>query len=125
MIKTMFYLEGTTFSRILHPAIRRTVMPYSAGHREHVKKRIVQSARQLFNRRGFENVSLSQIMAGAGLTHGGFYSYFKSKSDLCRGVGLLPDRSGMEELLGGSARRSVVHRRRPASGSCLLVSPAF
>jgi TetR/AcrR family transcriptional regulator, transcriptional repressor for nem operon len=57
-------------------------MPYSAGHRAQVKKKIVQSARQLFNRRGFENVSLSQIMAGAGLTHGGFYSYFKSKSDL-------------------------------------------
>lgn len=31
---------------------------------------------------GFENVSISQIMAGAELTHGGFYSYFKSKSDL-------------------------------------------
>ena len=29
-----------------------------------------------------ESVSLNQIMAGAGLTHGGFYSYFKSKSDL-------------------------------------------
>src|SRR5712692_7941008 len=57
-------------------------MPYSAGHRAQVKKNIVQSARQLFNRRGFENVSLAEIMAGAGLTHGGFYSYFKSKSDL-------------------------------------------
>jgi TetR/AcrR family transcriptional repressor of nem operon len=31
---------------------------------------------------GFETISVSQIMAGAGLTHGGFYSYFKSKSDL-------------------------------------------
>jgi AcrR family transcriptional regulator len=47
-----------------------------------VKKKIVDSARKLFNRHGFENVSLSQIMAGAGLTHGGFYSYFESKSDL-------------------------------------------
>jgi TetR/AcrR family transcriptional regulator, transcriptional repressor for nem operon len=27
-------------------------------------------------------VSLKQIMAGAGLTHGGFYSYFENKSDL-------------------------------------------
>ena len=57
-------------------------MPYPAGHRIAVKKKIVDSARRLFNRHGFENVSLSQIMAGAGLTHGGFYSYFKSKSDL-------------------------------------------
>src|ERR1700739_3680031 len=57
-------------------------MPYPAGHRKEVRKNIIESARRLFNRYGFENVSLQQIMAGAGLTHGGFYSYFKSKSDL-------------------------------------------
>src|SRR3977135_422908 len=57
-------------------------MPYPTGHRAAVKKNIINSARKLFNRRGFESVSLHQIMAGAGLTHGGFYSYFKSKSDL-------------------------------------------
>ncbi len=57
-------------------------MPYPAEHRTVVKGKIVQSARRLFNRHGFENVSISQIMAGAGLTHGGFYSYFKSKSEL-------------------------------------------
>jgi len=57
-------------------------MPYPAGHRAVVKSRIVDSARRLFNRHGFDNVSLGQIMAGAGLTHGGFYSYFDSKSEL-------------------------------------------
>lgn len=57
-------------------------MPYPAGHREAVRTKIIESARKLFNRHGFENVSLHQIMAGAGLTHGGFYSYFNSKSDL-------------------------------------------
>ena len=57
-------------------------MSYPAGHRAAVKKNIINSARKLFNRHGFESVSLSQIMAGAGLTHGGFYSYFNSKSDL-------------------------------------------
>lgn len=57
-------------------------MPYPAGHCEAVRKSIIDSARKLFNRYGFENVSLNQIMAGAGLTHGGFYTYFKSKSDL-------------------------------------------
>lgn len=57
-------------------------MPYPAGHRDAVKKRVVDSARKLFNRHGFDNVSLKQIMAGAGLTHGAFYSYFKNKSDL-------------------------------------------
>lgn len=57
-------------------------MPYPPEHHSKVKKQIIDSARRLFNRHGFENVSLQQIMAGAGLTHGGFYSYFKSKSDL-------------------------------------------
>jgi AcrR family transcriptional regulator len=57
-------------------------MPYPASHRTEVKKKIVSSARRLFNRHGFEKVSLDQIMEGAGLTRGGFYSYFESKSDL-------------------------------------------
>jgi TetR/AcrR family transcriptional regulator, transcriptional repressor for nem operon len=57
-------------------------MPYPAGHSAEVKGKIVQSARRLFNRHGFNNVSLDQIMSGAGLTRGGFYSYFHSKSDL-------------------------------------------
>jgi TetR/AcrR family transcriptional regulator, transcriptional repressor for nem operon len=57
-------------------------MSYPAGHRAKVKGDIIQSARRLFNQYGFENVSLKQIMAGARLTHGGFYSYFDSKSDL-------------------------------------------
>ena len=57
-------------------------MPYPAGHRDKVRKKIVESARRLFNRNGFENVSVDSIMAHAGLTRGGFYSYFRSKSDL-------------------------------------------
>lgn len=57
-------------------------MPYPASHRVEVKRRIIDSARKLFNRHGFESVSLNQVMAGAGLTHGGFYTYFRSKSDL-------------------------------------------
>jgi TetR/AcrR family transcriptional repressor of nem operon len=61
-------------------------MPYPVGHRAEVKGKIVQSARRLFNRHGFDNVSIQQIMSGAGLTHGGFYSYFRSKNDLYTNV---------------------------------------
>ena len=57
-------------------------MPYPAGHRRDVKRRIIESARRLFNEHGFDNVTLKEIMAGAGLTHGGFYSYFGGKSEL-------------------------------------------
>jgi TetR/AcrR family transcriptional regulator, transcriptional repressor for nem operon len=57
-------------------------MPYPAGHRQATRKRIIESARKLFNLHGFENVSVKQIMAGAGMTHGAFYEYFKDKSAL-------------------------------------------
>src|SRR6516164_4016188 len=61
-------------------------MPYPDGHREEVRNRIVESARRLFNRNGFESVSIDSIMACAGLTRGAFYAYFESKSDLYREV---------------------------------------
>src|SRR6202142_486604 len=57
-------------------------MPYPAGHRDRVRLKIVESARRLFNRGGFGSVTVDSIMAEAGLTRGGFYSYFDSKSDL-------------------------------------------
>ena len=57
-------------------------MSYPAGHTAEVRGKIVNSARRLFNRHGFESVTIDHIMSGAGLTRGGFYSYFKSKSDL-------------------------------------------
>lgn len=57
-------------------------MPYPASHREQARTRIIESARRLFNQHGFEGVSVDAIMAGAGLTRGGFYSYFTSKSEL-------------------------------------------
>jgi TetR/AcrR family transcriptional regulator, transcriptional repressor for nem operon len=57
-------------------------MPYPLHHRAEVRQKIIDSARRLFNRQGFDATSVSQIMRGAGLTHGGFYSYFTSKSEL-------------------------------------------
>lgn len=57
-------------------------MPYPARHREETRARIVECARELFNRRGFADVSIDDVMARAGLTRGGFYSYFSAKEDL-------------------------------------------
>ncbi|HEV2615357.1 MAG TPA: TetR/AcrR family transcriptional regulator, partial [Candidatus Acidoferrales bacterium] len=61
-------------------------MPYPSGHGKIVRRKIVESARRLFNRYGFDAVSIAEIMEGAGLTHGGFYSYFRNKSALYREV---------------------------------------
>lgn len=57
-------------------------MPYTAEHKERTRARIVESARKLFNRHGFEQVSIEAIMSEAGLTRGGFYNHFESKDDL-------------------------------------------
>ncbi|NUO71572.1 MAG: TetR/AcrR family transcriptional regulator [Frateuria sp.] len=57
-------------------------MPYTAEHKRSTRARIVQSARELFNRKGFVEVSIDQIMARAGLTRGGFYSHFSNKEEL-------------------------------------------
>ena len=57
-------------------------MPYSAQHKQETRNRILRSARRLFNRRGFAEVTINEIMAEAGLTRGGFYKHFTSKDDL-------------------------------------------
>lgn len=57
-------------------------MPYAADHAAETRRRIVESARRLFNRKGFSEVSIDEIMAGAGLTRGGFYHHFKTKDEL-------------------------------------------
>ena len=59
-------------------------MPYTVEHKQQTRRRIVQCARRLFNRNGFAEVSIQQIMEEAGLTHGGFYKHFAAKEDLYR-----------------------------------------
>ncbi|MDR3527309.1 MAG: TetR/AcrR family transcriptional regulator [Rhizomicrobium sp.] len=46
------------------------------------RRKILDIAGKLFREKGFEAVSVADIMAGAGLTHGGFYGYFPSKDAL-------------------------------------------
>lgn len=57
-------------------------MPYSAEHKRDTRQRILESARRLFNRKGFLDVSIDEVMENAGLTHGGFYRHFASKDEL-------------------------------------------
>ncbi|MDX2275587.1 MAG: TetR/AcrR family transcriptional regulator [Hyphomonadaceae bacterium] len=57
-------------------------MPYPAEHKQQTRARIVECARILFNRHGFENVTINMVMEAAALTRGGFYNHFKSKEEL-------------------------------------------
>lgn len=44
--------------------------------------RIVKEASRLFRERGFEKVTVAEVMKAAGLTHGAFYAHFGSKQEL-------------------------------------------
>jgi AcrR family transcriptional regulator len=57
-------------------------MPYSPKHKRDTREKILESARRLFNRKGYFGVSIEEIMSDAGLTHGGFYRHFSDKDEL-------------------------------------------
>jgi TetR/AcrR family transcriptional repressor of nem operon len=46
------------------------------------RQRILEVAGKLFRERGFDGVSVDDIMTNAGLTHGAFYGHFASKDEL-------------------------------------------
>lgn len=57
-------------------------MPYRPEHKSETRARIVESARVLFNRHGYDNVTIDMVMEAASLTRGGFYHHFRTKQDL-------------------------------------------
>lgn len=60
------------------------VMPWTDEHKERTRERIVHAAAAAVRAHGVDGVSIAEIMAEAGLTHGGFYAHFGSKDDLLR-----------------------------------------
>jgi len=110
-------------------------MPYPPEHRERTRKKILRSARALFNRHGFAQVKIDDVMEHAGLTHGGFYSYFKSKSELYaeaislalwRGDGVV-DGVNVDFSAGDAARQVIVEylsreHADDVDGSCPMVT---
>src|SRR5215470_2442115 len=58
------------------------IMRYPVEETAAKHHRIVKEASRLFRERGFENVSVAEVMKAAGLTHGAFYAHFGSKEEL-------------------------------------------
>lgn len=95
-------------------------MRVSRKRMEENRTRILEAAGRLFRDKGFEAVTVVEVMKAAGLTHGGFYGYFASKDDL------------IAKTLAHSLRASVIddfdlsifldnylspqHRDNPANG---------
>lgn len=84
------------------------------------RQKILDAAGRLFRARGFEAVTVAEVMKAAGLTHGGFYGYFASKDELVAAA--LADvfgQAGEQAVeIGNLARRylSRAHRDDPAHG---------
>ena len=55
---------------------------YDRGHKRRTRAAIVETASQAFRGHGIERVGVGDVMARAGLTHGGFYAHFASKDAL-------------------------------------------
>lgn len=72
-------------------------MRYSETHKEETRRKVVRAAATAVRAKGPEGVGVAEIMAEAGLTHGGFYAHFPNKEALVV--------AAIEEAFGQSARR--------------------
>src|SRR5712671_1206825 len=57
-------------------------MRYSESHKQETRDRVLKIAAKALREKGPDRVGVAEIMAAAGLTHGGFYAHFPSKDDL-------------------------------------------
>ena len=57
-------------------------MRYSTQHKQETRALVLKEAASAIRAKGPEGVAVADVMARAGLTHGGFYAHFSSKSDL-------------------------------------------
>ena len=88
---------------------------------------IVDTACTLFRERGYDGVGVAELMATAGLTHGGFYRHFGSKAELMAeaaacGVAKtqsLLDGVNMADFIGHYVSRE---HRDDRSGGCTLAA---
>ncbi len=87
------------------------------------RARILAAAARLFRLRGFDDVTVAQVMRDAGLTHGAFYGHFSSKEALIAEAiesVLAPAPDGVGTRMRAAAYAdgylSARHRDDPASG---------
>jgi TetR/AcrR family transcriptional repressor of nem operon len=108
-------------------------MPYSKQHKQETRERILQTAAHALREAGLHGIGIGELMAQAGLTHGGFYAHFPSKDALlaeacARGMAESGERlfaeaatepppAGLSRII--RAYLSRAHRDTPATG-CVL-----
>lgn len=99
-------------------------MARSQKQKAESRQAIVQSAAKLFRERGFDGVTVAEIMEAAGLTHGGFPRHFASKdelvtealADVFQSNARAPMLPADDMLVLATAYLSPPHRNAPGSG---------
>jgi TetR/AcrR family transcriptional repressor of nem operon len=94
----------------------------SRKNTERHRQQIIDGAATLLRERGVAGVNVGQLMAEAGLTHGGFYRHFASKDELV-GLALEKALADQREWVSGLTERELIewylspeHRDDPAHG---------
>jgi TetR/AcrR family transcriptional repressor of nem operon len=72
-------------------------MRYSDTHKQETRKKVLRAAAMAVRAHGPDGVSVAEVMAEAGLTHGGFYAHFPNKEALVA--------AAIDEAFGQSGRR--------------------
>ena len=81
-------------------------MRYPAEQTAAKHERIVKEASRLFRERGFENVTVGEVMKAAGLTHGAFYAHFGSKEKLQAAAIAYGQKVSLERLQRSNSKNS-------------------
>ncbi len=82
-------------------------MPHPADRKRRSRERILAAAHRLFTARGYDAVSIDEVMAEAGLTRGAFYAHFENKAALYAEALLSGPRRLHEAWREKTGRRSV------------------
>lgn len=105
-------------------------MRYSGARKQETRRKVLRCAAAAVRAKGPDGVGVAEIMAEAGLTHGGFYAHFPSKEALIAAAieeAFEQSRRRLDRLTEGlSPRRALAvfidayasseHRRNPHAG---------
>jgi TetR/AcrR family transcriptional repressor of nem operon len=104
---------------------------------EQTRRKIVEAAAPIFNKRGYEGSSLSDLMEATGLKKGGIYRHFSSKEELAaEAFGYTWETAwnsrlqGVDEKANGIEKRkqliaSFIDHRSPVAGGCPILNTAI
>ncbi len=105
-------------------------MRYAENHKDETRKTLLKAAARALREKGPDRLGVAEVMAAAGLTHGGFYAHFKSKDAFlveALNEGFAQGRRRFASLVNGLPPRhalatyidsyvSTTHRDNPAGG---------